>query len=84
MTGAPSYRGDSKESAPSSEVGAKTEPAPPASAHLFLSPAAVPRRKNQLLAAGLAAVAVLVLAVMVTVVMLIHYGNMPNLFALFQ
>lgn len=70
--------------APTSGEEAPAEVPIPSPDALFLSPDAVPRRKNQLLAAGLAAIAVVVLAAMVTLVMLIHDGNMPNLFALFQ
>ena len=50
---------------------------------LFLSPEAVPRRQNQMLALGLVFVAMAVLAVALALVLLIHAGRMPSLFAYF-
>ena len=52
--------------------------------YLFLSPDAVPRRKNQMMAAGLAVVAVAVLAIVVTLMLLIRYDNLPSLFSYFS
>jgi DNA-binding winged helix-turn-helix (wHTH) protein len=43
--------------------------------NLFLSPDAVPRRQNQLLALGLVFVAIVIFAVMLTIVMLFHTGR---------
>jgi len=51
---------------------------------LFLSPDAVPRRKNQLMAMGLVVVALVVLAIVVVLMLLIRYDNLPSLFSLFQ
>lgn len=67
-------------SAPGPDDSTSSGPSPVA---LFLTPEAVPRRKNQLLAVGLAAVAVIVLAVMVTLMLLIRYDNLPSLFSFF-
>jgi hypothetical protein len=50
---------------------------------LFLSPDAVPRRHNQMLALGLVFVAIVVLVLVVTLTMLIHYDHMPSLFSYF-
>lgn len=52
--------------------------------YLFLTPDAVPRRKNQMMAAGLAVVAVCVLAIAVTLMLLIRYDNLPSLFSYFS
>jgi hypothetical protein len=54
-----------------------------AAEELFLSPDAVPRRHNQMLALGLVLVAILVLATVVTLTMLIHYDHMPSLLSYF-
>jgi hypothetical protein len=62
------------------EEAANAAALPPAE-DLFLSPDAVPRRKNQMLAAGLALVAVIVLAVVVTLMLLIHYDSLASLFS---
>lgn len=51
--------------------------------NLFLSPDAVPRRQNQLLALGLVCVAVVIFAVMLTIVMLFHTGRLASLLAYF-
>jgi hypothetical protein len=51
---------------------------------LFLSRHAVPRRKNQMMAAGLAVIAVFVLAIVVTLTLLIRYDNLPSLFSYFS
>jgi hypothetical protein len=48
---------------------------------LFLSPDAVPRRQNQLLALGLVVVAVVIFAVMLTIVLLFHSGRLASLLA---
>jgi hypothetical protein len=50
---------------------------------LFLSPDAVPRRQNQLLAIGLVFVAIVIFAVMLTIVMLFHTGRLSSLLANF-
>jgi hypothetical protein len=47
--------------------------------NLFLSPDAVPRRQNQLLALGLVFVAIVIFAVMLTIVMLFHTGRLSSL-----
>ena len=49
--------------------------------NLFLSPDAVPRRQNQLLALGLVFVAVVIFAVMLTIVLLFHSGRLAALLA---
>jgi hypothetical protein len=51
--------------------------------NLFLSPDAVPRRQNQLLALGLVFVAIVIFAVMLTIVMLFHTGRLSSLLAYF-
>jgi hypothetical protein len=48
---------------------------------LFLSPDAVPRRQNQLLALGLVCVAIVIFAVMLTIVLLFHSGRLAALLA---
>lgn len=50
---------------------------------LFLPPDAVPRRRNQMLALGLVFVAIVVLAVVLTLVLLIHDDHMPSLLSYF-
>jgi hypothetical protein len=60
------------------EVEAETAPE-----SLFLSPDAVPRRQNQLLALGLVFVAIVIFAVMLTIVMLFHTGRLSSLLAYF-
>jgi hypothetical protein len=53
------------------------------SEELFLAPDAVPRRRNQMMAVGLAVVAALILAIVVTLMLLIRYENLPSLFSYF-
>jgi quinol-cytochrome oxidoreductase complex cytochrome b subunit len=59
---------------------AATDPAPE---DFFLTPVAVPRRQNQMLALGLIFVVVVVLAIVLTLTLLIHYDHMPSLLSYF-
>jgi len=43
--------------------------------------ASVPSRRNQMLAAGLAGVALIILAIVVTLMLLIRYESLPSLFS---
>ena len=74
----------SDQSSPDGEVPIAAAESEREEPHLFLSPDAVPRRKNQMMAAGLAVVAVVILAVAVALTLLIHYDNLPSLFSYFS
>ena len=66
------------------DEAAAVTPEDEAPENLFLSPDAVPRRQNQMLALGLVFVAMVVLAVVLTLVLLIHAGRMPSLLSYFS
>jgi hypothetical protein len=58
-------------------------PIEPPSGYLFLAPTAASKRKNQMMAAGLAIIAIVILAIVLTLTLLIRYYNMPSLLSYF-
>ena len=68
------------EAPPAAEPSLEAVPA----AQVLPPAAAVPTRRNQLMAAGLGTVAVVILAVVVTLMLLIRYDNLPSLLSYFS